>query len=124
VVTRAATDVLATADQGVIRAVRFIRQHACGPIRTADVLQEARMSRARLEPRLKHTLGRTIHQEIQRVRLARVRELLAASTAPLKQIAQQVGFRYPEYMMRVFRQATGQTPGEYRKAARTTGGTS
>jgi len=118
VIARASTDVLATADQGVVRAVRFIREHACGPIRVTDVLKHARMSRASLEPRLKRTLGRTIHQEIERVRVARVRELLASSAAPLKQIASQAGFRYPEYMMRVFRQATGQTPGQYRRAAR------
>ena len=117
VVARASTDVLATADQGVVRAVRFIREHACGPVRVADVLKQACMSRASLEPRLKRTLGRTIHQEIQRVRIARVKELLLTTAAPLKQIASQAGFRYPEYMMRVFCQATGQTPGQYRKAA-------
>ena len=119
VVARASTDVLATADQGVVRAVRFIREHACRSIRVADVLKQACMSRASLEPRLKRTLGRTIHQEIQRVRIARVKELLLTTAAPLKQIASQAGFRYPEYMMRVFYQATGQTPGHYRKAALT-----
>ena len=118
VIARASTDVLATADQGVVRAVRFIREHACDLIRAADVLKEARMSRASLEPRLKRILGRTIHQEIDRVRVARVKELLISTTAPLKQIASQAGFRYPEYMMRVFRQATGQTPGEYRRSVR------
>jgi LacI family transcriptional regulator len=118
VIARASSDVPATADQGVLRAVRFIREHACGPVRVADVLKHARMSRASLEPRLKRTLGRTIHQEIERVRVARVKELLVATSAPLKQVAAQAGFRYPEYMMRVFRHATGQTPGQYRKSAR------
>jgi len=115
VVARASTDVLAVADQGVVRAVRLIRQRACGPLQVAEVLREARMSRAALEPRLKRTLGRTIHQEIDRVRIARVKELLLTTTAPLKQIAQQAGYRYPEYMMRVFSRTTGQTPGEFRK---------
>jgi LacI family transcriptional regulator len=50
--------------------------------------------------------------------VARVRELLVSTTAPLKQIASQAGFRYPEYMMRVFRHATGQTPGQFRRAVR------
>lgn len=115
VIARASTDVLAAVDPGVVRAVRFIREHACGPIRVADVLKQARMSRANLEPRLKRTLGRTIHQEIQRVRIARVQELLATSSIPLKQVAIQAGFRYSAYMMRVFRRVTGQTPGQYRK---------
>ena len=117
VVARASTDVLATADQRLIQAVRFIRAHACGPLRTSDVLRAAHMSRAALEPRFKATLGRTIHQEIQRVRLLRVQELLLSSNAPLKQIAIQAGFHSPEYMMRVFHRFAGQTPGEYRKAA-------
>lgn len=117
VVARASTDVLATADQRLIQAVRFIREQACGPLRTSDVLRAVHMSRAALEPRFKATLGRTIHQEIQRVRLLRVQELLLGSNAPLKQIAMQAGFHSPEYMMRVFHRFTGQTPGEYRKAA-------
>ena len=115
VVARASTDVLATADQRLIQAVRFIRAHACGPLRTSDVLRAAHMSRAALEPRFKATLGRTIHQEIQRVRLLRVQELFS-SNAPLKQIAIR-----PASIHRVhdgvFRRFTGQTPGEYRRAA-------
>jgi transcriptional regulator GlxA family with amidase domain len=59
-----------------------------------------------------------LQEEIQRVRLSRVQELLAATDIPIKQIARQAGFRYPEYMMRVFRSATGQTLKEYRQANR------
>lgn len=117
VVARASTDVLATADQDVVRATRFIRQRACGEIRVGDVLRAARMSRARLEPRVRQLLGRTVRQEIERVRIERCKQLLAGTSAPLKQIAVQVGYRYPEYMMRVFRRATGQTPGQFRRAA-------
>ena len=59
-----------------------------------------------------------MHQKIQRVRLSRVQELLAVTDMPIKQIARQAGFRYPEYMMRVFRRATGQTLKQYRNSAR------
>jgi LacI family transcriptional regulator len=113
--TRRSTDVLATEDEAVIRAVKFIRGHAGQRIQVADVLKHVKMSRASLEPRVKRVLGRTIYQEIQRVQIERVKELLLGSSAPLKQIASQAGFRYPEYMMRVFRQTTGLTPREYRK---------
>lgn len=116
--TRRSTDVLATEDEAVIRAVTFIRTHVGQRVRVADVLRHVKMSRATLEPRVKRVLGRTIYQEIQRVQIERVKELLLNTSAPLKQIASQAGFRYPEYMMRVFRLATGQTPAEYRKTAR------
>lgn len=115
IVTRMSTDVLATEDQAVIRAVKFIRARACDRIQVGDVLKHVRMSRGALEPRIKHVLGRTIYQEIQRVQIESVKELLLSTNAPIKQIAHQTGFSYPEYMMRVFRRATGQTPAEYRK---------
>ncbi len=118
IVARMSSDVVATEDPRVAQAILFIRQHACDGIQAADVLRRVCVSRASLEPRFKHILGRTVHQEIQRVRLSRVRELLAATDMPIKQIARQTGFRYPEYMMRVFRHANGQTLKQYRIASR------
>jgi len=45
VIVRRSTDVLAIDDGDVIRAVQFIREHACRPIRAADVLAELSVSR-------------------------------------------------------------------------------
>jgi LacI family transcriptional regulator len=118
IVARMSSDVVATEDARVAQAVLFIRRHACDGVQVADVLRHVCVSRASLEPRFKRILGRTLHQEIQRVRLSRVQELLAATDMPIKQIAREAGFRYPEYMMRVFRRATGQTLNECRKANR------
>ena len=63
---------------------------------------------------MKRVLGRTIHQEIQRVQLDRVKELLVASPMPIKQIAREGGFSCVQYLTRVFRSATGETPARYR----------
>lgn len=115
VVARASTDVLAIEDEDVVRAVRFIREHACEGIRAADVLKHVAMSRAALEPRIKTLLGRTVAQEIRRRQIERVKQLLRETDMPLKQIAVQTGFRYPEYLMRAFRRAVGMTPKQYRK---------
>lgn len=117
-VARMSSDVVAIDDSRVSQAVLFIRQRACEGIRVADVVRHVCVSRASLEPRFKRILGRTVHQEIQRVRLSRVQELLAATDMPIKQIARQAGYRYPEYMMRVFRRVTGRTLKQYRNAAR------
>ncbi len=80
-----------------------------------DVLGHVQLSRAALEPRLKAVLGRTIHGEIQRVRITQVKTLLTDSDLPLKQVARRCGFAYTQYMARAFRKATGQTLSEYRK---------
>lgn len=114
IVTRLSTDVLATEDQAVAQAVAFIRTRACDGIGVGDILKNVRLSRSALEPRLKKAIGRTIHQEIHRVQLERVKVLLSSSDLPIKQITSQCGFRTVQYLARVFRKETGQTPARYR----------
>lgn len=122
VVTRHSTDVLATGDQSVQRAAAFIRSHACDGIHLCDVLDHVKLSRSALERRLKLVLGRTIHQEIRRAQLERVKELLTRSNLPIKQIATQTGFHYLSYLTRAFGHATGRTPAQYRRQARNPAG--
>ena len=83
-----------------------------------DVLKDVKLSRSALEPRLKRVLGRTTHQEIRRVQIERVKELLSTTDLPTKQISAQAGFSSVQYLSRVFRKATGQTPASYRKRMR------
>jgi LacI family transcriptional regulator len=114
VVTRRSTDVVASEDEEVGRALRFIRENACRGLQVVDVLSHMAMSRASLQQRMKQVVGRTIHQEIQRVRLSRVKELLAMSDMTIKQVARESGFASVQYMTRVFRAVTGETPARYR----------
>ena len=114
VVTRRSTDVIASEDEDVSRAVRYIREQACNRLQVSDVLNFMGMSRASLQQRMKQIAGRTIHQEIQRVRLNRAKDLLAMSNQTIKQVARESGFASVQYMTRVFRSATGETPARYR----------
>jgi len=114
-VARQSTDVLACGDADLTMAVRFIRQHACDPVSVADVLAAVPLSRSTLEKRFQATLGRTIHAEIQRVRVQRAKELLVRTNLLVKQVAKRCGFRYAPYLTRVFRQQTGHSPDEYRR---------
>jgi LacI family transcriptional regulator len=118
IVTRRSTDVLASEDPVVNRAVAFIRENRGRGLQVTDVIAHLKMSRASLEPRIKKVLGRTIHQEIQRVQLDRVKELLVGSPMPIKQIAREGGFSCVQYLTRVFRTATGETPARYRSSRR------
>jgi LacI family transcriptional regulator len=118
IVTRLSTDVLATPDQAVSKAVGFIRARACDDILVSDVLDHVKLSRSALEPKLKQVIGRTIHQEIRRVQIERAKSLLSTTDLPTKQIAAQTGFHYVQYLTRVFRKVTGLTPANYRKRMR------
>lgn len=118
VVTRRSTDVLAIEDRQLARAVRFIREHACEGITVEDVLAEIPLSRSVFERRFAKQFGRTPKSEILRTRLDRVKQLLAGTDVPLKQIAIRAGFAHPEYMNVIFKERTGQTPGQYRASNR------
>ena len=114
VVTRRSTDIVASDDEDASRALGYIRDHACRGLQVVDVLSYMVMSRASLQQRMKQVVGRTIHQEIQRVRLNRVKDLLSMSNLTIKQVARESGFASVQYMTRVFRAATGETPARYR----------
>ncbi len=114
VMRRTSTDVLAFADSELTDIVRFIRENACKGLTTNKVREYARMSRATLDRYFLKYLKRTPRAEIIRVRIERVKELLAITDLPLKQISKLAGFSHEETMYRAFKKATGQTPNEYR----------
>lgn len=112
--TRLSTDTVASDDDEVNRTLRYIRENSCEGLRVVDVLAYMGMSRASLQQRLKRIIGRTIHEEIERVRLARVKELLLSPEMTIKQVARATGFSSVQYMTRVFRAALAETPARYR----------
>ena len=79
------------------------------------MLTHTGMSRATLQQRMKQVVGRTNHGEIERVRLARVQELLLTPGLTIKQVSREAGFSSVQYMTRVFRKAVGETPAAYRE---------
>jgi LacI family transcriptional regulator len=114
IVVRQSTDVTATADQHVARAVRYIREHVGDEFDVSDILRHVGISRTALDKRFLKALGHTPHEEIRRIRLKRARELLSETDLKLEIIAERCGFRHGEYLGAVFRNEFGQTPGEFR----------
>ena len=115
VAVRQSTEVLAVDDPQVARALRYIREHACEGIGVEDVLRQCPMARRALEARMKALLGRTPHEEIQRVQLNRVKELLSGTDLALAEIAGRAGFRHTEYLSVVFKREIGLPPSAYRQ---------
>jgi LacI family transcriptional regulator, galactose operon repressor len=117
-VTRLSTDVLAIDDPHVATAVRFIREHACDGIGIDDLIAHAPLSRSTLQRRFRKALGRTIHDEILRVRLRRVEELLVDTDLSLESVADKAGFAHRQYLGEVFKARTGYTLAQYRDRSR------
>ena len=112
---RASTDTLAIDDEPIARALGYIRRHATANIRVVDVLQHVALSRRSLEHRFKKLLGHTPAQEIQRVRVNRIKELLTETELSIGEIANRTGFEYGEYMAAAFKREVGCTPTEFRR---------
>lgn len=109
------TDVLAVEDADLARAIRFIRGHATDALRVADILAAIPVSRRKLEMGFRRVLGRTIEQEIRRVRLETARRLLIRTDLPVAVVADRSGFGTSAHLGNVFRRDLGMTPNECRR---------
>jgi LacI family transcriptional regulator len=118
VVARESTDLLAVADAKVVEAVRVIQQFACQGIDVSHVADHIAMSRRTLERRFRACLGRTLKEELLRVKLEQAKMLLTQTDHPSKRIAGMCGFGSPYYFARAFRRETGETPCHYRQLTR------
>lgn len=113
VAARRSSDVLAVDDPDVATALRFIRDHACNGV--SEVLGAVPLSRRVMEARFKKLIGHSPHEEIDRVRLNRVKELLRDTDLSLYAVARRVGFQHAEYLSVWFKKAADMTPSDYRR---------
>jgi LacI family transcriptional regulator len=122
VVTRRSTDIVALDDPAVAAALHFLHDHAGDPISVGDLVNHLMISRRGLEIRFRKTIGRTISEELQRVRLDRAKRLLLETDLPIPNVAEASGFASPSYLAQVFRRKLGDTPAKYRRLGRTPSG--
>jgi LacI family transcriptional regulator len=117
VVSRRSTDVLALDDPHLVAGLRYIREHAFEPITVNEVARAAGMSRRVFERRFVAQMGRPPKAEVLRLRLERVKQLLAETDWSLAEIAERTGFKYGEYLHTVFTEKARITPGKFRRQA-------
>jgi len=115
VVVRGSTQQTTVSDPLLAKVITAIYEGAAGPLSVDDLLKIVPLSRASLERRFRQFLNRTPLQEIRRVRIARVRQLLMATDLPLKDIASRCGYSAASRLIESFQQETGQSPSSYRK---------
>ena len=116
VVRRASSRTGSRYDAEVTAAVELIRRKACEQLTARDVTAAFKCSRRMAEIRFRRITGRSILGEIQAVRLARAKELLTNSTQDIASIYGLCGFKTENALCKFFRQKTGRSPSEWRKA--------
>jgi LacI family transcriptional regulator len=108
------TDTIASDDKVLVKALRFIRDHAHERIDATRVIQHVGLARSSVETRFRSSLGRTIKSEITRARVNRAAILLRETTMNLDEIAHACGFATASHFLRIFKQVKGVTPGAFR----------
>ncbi len=119
VATRRSTDATAIPDRQIARALEFIWSEAGHrSIQVPDVVKLIGSSRRFAEIHFKAIVGRTIMEEIKRVKLERVCTLLAETNLPIGEIAAMCGFTRESHLAFLFRKSFDTTMSRYRKLSR------
>ncbi len=108
------TDMLAIADEEVVKAVRFIRRNAHRVLPIREVVEATLLSQRTLNNRFRRAVGHCAFTEINRQRAAHIARLLLTSDEPIARIARSVGYDDPAHMTRFFQRQMGLTPRDYR----------
>ncbi len=115
VVVRQSSDILAINDPSVAAAVHFIRTRFNSLIQVTDVVEAAALSRRALEKKFRQILNRSILDEIMRVRIEHICDLLLKSSMSIDQIAASSTFVSTSHLIRAFKKNIGMPPRTFRK---------
>jgi LacI family transcriptional regulator len=114
VVVRRSSDFYAVNDAKVASALSYMAQHTGGKLSVTKIAQAVGIGRQTLERRFQMHLGRSINEELIRLRISKLKRLLVESEESIKELSQRSGFSTVANMHTMFKRATGLTPKNYR----------
>lgn len=95
------------------RVVDFIEAHLASPLAIQDLADAVGLSPYHFARAFKRATGEPPHRFVLRRRIARARDLIAAGTLPLAEVALAAGFSSQSHLTQRFRELTGLTPGQF-----------
>ena len=121
IVERVSTSLTAIENRDVAHAVEFIRRHGNEPCNVEIIAQKTSVCRATLERHFLKHMGVSLHEYLIEHRIEHAKKLLSAQPPlSLESIAKQCGIPDRRRLNRVFKNATGQLPEDYRLTAQNT----
>jgi LacI family transcriptional regulator len=112
---RRSTDFVAAEEPQMTKALHFIRDNTRRVISVDEVVRAAGLSRRAMEKRFRKLLGRSILEEIRRVRTDHIARMLVETDLPVAQIADVLGFADVQHIARYFRADKQVSPLAYRQ---------
>lgn len=116
IITRQSTDICATTDHQIAKALNFIHQNIENNINVEDVLKKVSISRRALEKRFLEVTGSAIYKYICQLRIRKFSDKLLESEKSIYEISIELGYNDNKNLSRLFKQIHGSTPLQYRKA--------
>ena len=114
VLSRDSTRIMQPAEHIIRTAKSYIAAHASENISPQDVVRHLGISRTLADRRFREFNGRSIGDEIARVRIGEIKRQILSSKNTLTQIASGMGFSSSAALTRYFKRETGVTPTEWR----------
>ncbi|MCD8483493.1 MAG: substrate-binding domain-containing protein [Verrucomicrobia bacterium] len=114
VVERRSTDSLAIEDPRIRRVIQIIQSRACDGLTVDELIAESFMSRRSLENSFKTSMGRTLQEHINLIRLEKARDMLRHTHYATPDIAAACGWPSASQMNKMFRRYFNLTPTEFR----------
>lgn len=115
VVMRRSSSILAVKNLHVSRALAFIWDRFRDPIQVRDVVHSTGISRRSLFALFRQHIGRTVMDEITRLRITHAKLLLKQSDEKTYAIARNCGYHDARHLNKNFQRLVGMTPTEFRE---------
>ncbi|GIG25954.1 AraC family transcriptional regulator [Cellulomonas denverensis] len=103
------------------RVATLVRERIAHPPTVAELAAAAGCSPATLDRRLRRVFALSPQQYVLRARVDHAAALLGGSTLPVAEVARAAGFYDQASFTRTFGRLTGETPAQFRRAARDAG---
>lgn len=105
-----------SSDDKVVNAIlEYIREHFAEKICAEQIIQDIHASRTNSFVRFRKKMGRSIGEEIERVRLDNAQSLLRTTDYKIDVIARLSGYLNTSAFCRAFKKLVGQTPSDYKQ---------
>ena len=111
---RLSSELIAIDDPALLKALNYIREHACVGTSLDAIARASGLSRSVLQRRFREKLNRTVGDVILNEKLRSAREMLTETELPISLIAERSGFNCQEYMNHIFKKHLETTPRKYR----------
>lgn len=115
IISRMSTNIYATDDPYILKAMEFIHQHLTQSLCVDDVLRQLPLSRRLFEIRFKKITGQSVYNYIATRRMELFARMLQESDRPIADLALEIGMNNYGNLARQFKAVKGCTPTEYRK---------